>query len=166
MIAGLDTGGNRWHMSVEDGRHLCLPALNATKPPWDNAETRRVEICLTFSLHLVTEGLVGQDTLIFCETPLALKNPATTFILQTAAGAMWHCAHMLGCQWVWVNNSTWKKEIVGKMKAGKQKPQIIAAMREKYDSDHFEEDFYDSDGILEYGKLWLDRQTVVAENVA
>lgn len=53
---------------------------------------------------------------IFCEEPLALQNGKTTRLLGLAAGAIYGAFVLstVNAHWHWVDQSTWKKNVLGR----------------------------------------------------
>lgn len=59
---------------------------------------------------------MNRGTHIFCEEPLSLQNGATTRKLGLAAGAIFGAfvASKLEAHWHWVDQSSWKKNVLGR----------------------------------------------------
>jgi hypothetical protein len=112
---------------------------------------------------------------VFCEEPLALQNGKTTRLLGLAAGAIYGAFVLseLDATWHWVDQSTWKKSVLGRgikpkgyegtgPKAGWEKEWIrevivelpgfmaedSAVLRQDFDSQR---DLYDAWAIKTYG---------------
>lgn len=86
----------------------------------DNPDVRRGEM-LNYS-HGLFQSLSlnptpNDDTWhVFCEEPLALQNGKTTRLLGLAAGAIWAGFYLAkpNAYWHWVDQSTWKKNVLGR----------------------------------------------------
>lgn len=98
---------------------------------------------------------------VFCEQPLALRtNGRTTVLLCKAAGAIWTTHLGLDLTWWWVDNNTWKSEVLGfKLKKGKEgKRQIQEWVHEEHGVEFDCEDLYDAFCIKLYGEKVLAQE--------
>ena len=94
---------------------------------------------------------------VFCEKPIAPRirgkaNPKTTISLSMTAGAVWTAHLHLDLYWYWVDNNTWKSEIVGSGSASKEQIQQFCNDR---DVTFNEPDLYDAYCIYLYGTKML-----------
>lgn len=143
-IVGLDTASGRWHAVASLGGQIVERSTNAgTVVP----DQRRIWLHTT-AKKFFRELPAG--TRIFCEEPLALKNPKTTSTLGLAAGAIWAAHIDFDLWWFWVNVSTWKKEVVGNGNASKE---MVAHWFHTLPTPvHYDEqDFYDARALMVYG---------------
>jgi uncharacterized membrane protein len=155
VIIGLDWASDRWHARTDSGDapSVHLPtSRKADKERWGSPDVRREELAYRWRLNLVEACMVEGDAMqvmVFCEAPLALRNPATNILMGLMAGALWEVGHSLGVQWVWVPQSTWKKEIVGNGNA--KKLAIMAHVAEHLGLVTEDDNVADARCILEYG---------------
>lgn len=170
-VMGIDTASNRfhWHSSfqIEDYEG----DYGWTECRDGDPDTRRMQL-VDYGKNLFASLPDGVN--IFCEEPLALQNGKTTRLLGLAAGAIWasYVLSYSSAVWHWVDQSSWKKRVLGRgqaprdfrrdMKSGREKEWIkctVANLQQFQDSMNAirEQDFrrqpdlYDAWAICRYG---------------
>lgn len=110
-VVGLDTASNRMHWVASqkiDEDHYGWVVCNSGDP--DGARVQLFNYANGFF------GFLPEGTHVFCEEPLSLQNGKTTRLLGLAAGAIFGAfvASGVDAHWHWVDQSTWKKEVLGR----------------------------------------------------
>lgn len=172
-VLGMDTATNRVHWVTNFGMYGSYYCT--TKDP----DINRIELAL-YCKKLFRSDLPA-DIHVFCEEPLALSvNGKTTRLLGLAAGSIF-ATHALfaGGYWHWVDQSTWKKSVLGRgvrpkgwgeefPKARREKEWIMSAVQqdamfitgaspELKRACVLEEDLHDAWAICEYGQQYIEK---------
>lgn len=128
IVVGLDTASNRFHfvsnVQIPDTAytfdepvepmHIGWTVLAGGKP--DDSRAVMYRNAKQLFEWLAEEGSKsGRPVHVFCEEPLALaKNGKTTRLLGLAAGAIWAAHVDYSIFWWWIDQSTWKKNVLGR----------------------------------------------------
>lgn len=122
-VIGIDTKSTGMHWCSSFG--IGLDTDPGDRYGWieckeKNEDERRSRITLyaaSFFHKVHVETWKSPDPVqIFCEEPLALQNGKTTRLLGLAAGAIWAACGLSANNfiWHWVDQSTWKKNVLGR----------------------------------------------------
>lgn len=153
MIHALDTGSRKWHTLREDGGYEAHH-VKASVP----TDAARIELAVSWAAY-VNRAVMPGDVIV-CEEPLSLQNGKTSRVLAMACSAIYVATYTLvgegvpldWAEWRWADVSHWKRTIIGNGNANKE--QIEQWVKDNLSLEFPEPDFYDCQGILEFGKLW------------
>lgn len=175
-IVGVDTASNRFHWSAN------FP-LEGYKYGWGLSDQRNVDagraVLFRHAVTVFSNIYTFSETHVFCEEPLVLTvNIETTRKLCMAAGAIFAGfvqADLANSYWHWVDQSTWKKQILGRgVKPKDYGLELPRAKREKewirervlahpdfeaggdvMPDFHQQQDLFDAWAIMKYGEWWV-----------
>lgn len=112
-VVGIDTATNRMHWTSTYPLGQDAERYGWVSCASKNPDERRLML-LAYSMAMAR--YLEPGTHVFCEEPLSLQNGETSRLLALAAGAVWSGFNVaqLDIFWHWVDQSTWKKNVLGR----------------------------------------------------
>jgi len=140
-VGGIDVDSQQLTLVLtENNEFVTHIHIDGGKGTW---EDRIYNIASKFD-QLIDTGALDGTVLIAIEEPIMVQNPLTTMKLAEAYALVWFILHNHSIPYIPVGNRTWKKDMLGDGKIGKDGIREWVISLENFPIDIKEQHYYDS----------------------